>query len=162
MSGDILAFTGHRPEKLGGYDKASEARLHRFAREWLFEHTTPGDKCIVGMAIGWDQAVAAGCMANKIPFIAAIPFVGFSDGWSPGAQSQYLDILAEAEEVVDVSLPGYAAWKMQRRNEWMVDRCSELIALWDGSNSGTANCVRYAKKTNKTTVNIWHKWKEFL
>jgi uncharacterized phage-like protein YoqJ len=34
---------------------------------------------------------------------------------------------------------------LQKRNEWMVDHCDLLIAVWDGSEGGTANCVRYAR-----------------
>ena len=45
--------------------------------------------------------------------------------------------------------PGeYAAFKMQVRNEWMVDQLNPatdlLLAAWDGSPGGTGNCVKYA------------------
>jgi uncharacterized phage-like protein YoqJ len=40
----------------------------------------------------------------------------------------------------------YRAELMQIRNEWMVDRCDLLIAVWNGTPGGTANCVAYAKK----------------
>ena len=43
-------------------------------------------------------------------------------------------------------LGGYAAWKMQKRNQFMVDHSNLLIAVWDGSSGGTSNCVAYAKK----------------
>jgi uncharacterized phage-like protein YoqJ len=35
---------------------------------------------------------------------------------------------------------------MQVRNEWMVDHCNDLLAVWDGSDGGTGNCVRYAQR----------------
>ena len=34
---------------------------------------------------------------------------------------------------------------MQERNEWMVNNCDVLIAVWDGTSGGTANCVKYAE-----------------
>ena len=37
---------------------------------------------------------------------------------------------------------------LQLRNEYMVDHADELIAVWDSSPSGTANCVNYAKRKN--------------
>jgi uncharacterized phage-like protein YoqJ len=43
---------------------------------------------------------------------------------------------------------------MQIRNEWMVDRCDKLIAVWDGSKGGTGNCVDYAKSVNKDIFRI--------
>jgi uncharacterized phage-like protein YoqJ len=43
---------------------------------------------------------------------------------------------------------------MQDRNIWMVDHCDALIAVWDGTSGGTANCVRYAQKVGKPIVFI--------
>lgn len=36
----------------------------------------------------------------------------------------------------------------------MVDNSDFVIAVWDGTKGGTANCVRYAKKLNKELVAI--------
>ena len=33
------------------------------------------------------------------------------------------------------------------------DLCNELIAVWDGTNGGTGNCVKYAKQTDRK-INI--------
>lgn len=37
----------------------------------------------------------------------------------------------------------------QQRNQWMVDRADAVLAVWDGSPGGTANCVNYARKVGK-------------
>ena len=63
-------------------------------------------------------------------------------------------------EVVFVSEPGYAAWKMQVRNKWMVDNSDLVLALWNGTDGGTANCVRYAEKVGKPITNLWERWHE--
>ena len=34
----------------------------------------------------------------------------------------------------------------QRRNEWMVDRSSLLIAAYTGASGGTRNTIEYAKR----------------
>jgi len=44
---------------------------------------------------------------------------------------------------------------MNDRNKYMVDRADEIIAVWDGSNSGTSNCINYAKKQGKPVINIY-------
>ena len=49
---------------------------------------------------------------------------------------------------------GYAGYKLQKRNEWMVDHCDILIAVWDGTSGGTANCVNYAQSVNKEKIFI--------
>jgi uncharacterized phage-like protein YoqJ len=44
---------------------------------------------------------------------------------------------------------------MQRRNEWMVERADVILALWNGSSGGTANCVAYARQRGSRIVNVW-------
>ena len=36
----------------------------------------------------------------------------------------------------------------------MYDKTDILIAVWDGSKGGTANCVRYMKKLGKEIIRI--------
>ena len=43
---------------------------------------------------------------------------------------------------------------MQRRNEYMVDKADTLIAVWNGTSGGTANCVKYAKKKGVDIVRL--------
>jgi uncharacterized phage-like protein YoqJ len=43
---------------------------------------------------------------------------------------------------------------MQKRNEYMIDKSDYVIAVWDGSPSGTGNTVRYAKQKNKKILII--------
>ena len=43
---------------------------------------------------------------------------------------------------------------MQKRNEYMVDKCDILLAVWDGSAGGTNNCVKYARKLDKEIIII--------
>jgi uncharacterized phage-like protein YoqJ len=57
-----------------------------------------------------------------------------------------------------ISRGGYEPWKMQVRNEWMIDRCDVLLALWDGSRGGTANCCWCAKRVERPIENLWGEW----
>lgn len=66
----------------------------------------------------------------------------------------YNDILSKADTVKLVSDEAYKPYLMQKRNEYMVDLADKVIAVWDGSKSGTANCVRYAKKCGKDIIKI--------
>ena len=74
--------------------------------------------------------------------------------WSEEAKKLYHKILDRAWKITYVSKEPYAAWLMQKRNEYMVDNCDLLIAVWDGTSGGTANCVKYAKATNKHIIFI--------
>lgn len=155
----VFAATGHRPQKLGGFGPEVDDRLRRLAF-WFFESNRP-DRVISGMALGWDMAWAEAAIKMGIPVIAAVPFAGQESAWPGASQVRYRSILALCESTTIVCDGGYAAWKMQKRNQWMVDSSDWLIALWDGTSGGTANCVNYAASKpcgEARTHNLWSYW----
>lgn len=152
----ILAVTGHRPDKLGGYDVDTRLRVRKLALAALDE--LDPSLVITGMAQGWDTAIAAAAITLDIPFVAAIPFAGQEAVWPEGDQDLYRRLLAQASVVEYVCDPGYAAWKMLRRNAWMVDHAEHLLALWNGTEGGTANCVEYATRRRVPITNVWARY----
>lgn len=106
------------------------------------------------MSLGFDFLLAMSAVELHIPFIAAIPFIGQQYKWNPSQQRLYRQLLEKAQHIEVVSAGSYSPEKMQKRNKWMVDKADEMIVCWDGSPSGTANCVRYALKQNKPFYRI--------
>lgn len=155
----ILAGTGHRPDKLGGYGADVSTRLVDLARAALMKYRP--EEVVSGMALGWDTALALAAIELGIPLTAAVPFEGQERKWRPEQQDLFRAILARAANVVIVSTGGYAVWKMQVRNEWMVDRASGVLALWDGSSGGTGNCIAYARTREVEIVNLWATWERY-
>jgi uncharacterized phage-like protein YoqJ len=153
MSG-VRVATGHRPDKLGGYSLAARLKLEAFAEAVL--RSTEPDRAIIGMAQGWDQAVGVACRRLGIPYDAYIPFIGQEAIWPSEAKSRYIALLAKARTVEVVSAGDYAPWKMQARNVAMLEAGDSVLALWDGSPGGTANCIRAAGK--KFVLNVWSRW----
>lgn len=150
----ILAATGHRPDKLGGYnDVEAENALRLLAHRYLIKLKPV--LVISGMALGWDQRVAEASMLAGIPFVAAIPFYGQESKWPARAQAVYREIIAQAVETKIVSPGGYAPEKMQIRNRWMVDHANKMLAMWNGSPGGTANCIEYANIRGVPVDNLW-------
>ena len=156
----ILAGTGHRPNKLGGYGAEARFRLIDVAIEQLNE--LQPIKVISGMALGWDTALAEAALQLKLPLVAAVPFSGQESMWPFASRQRFKELLSQASEVHYVCAPGYAAWKMQVRNQWMVDECDVLLALWNGTKGGTANCVGYALGKQVKLVNCWNAYKKHL
>lgn len=155
---NIVAATGHRPDKLGGYSDAVLDRLTDLACVYLGRFDPPLDRVISGMAQGWDTAVALAAIQCAVPLICAEPFLGQQEVWPLAAKQRYSFIESKAHTVYVVCEGGYAAWKMQKRNEWMVDHSSRVVALWNGTAGGTANCVAYAKKQQRPIDNLWEQW----
>lgn len=154
----IVSFTGHRPDKLPdkktGYNLPNPTYIHvcQEIEKYLLE--LKPDKAISGMALGVDQYAASVCIKLGIPFIAAIPFKGQEKAWPEKSQKIFNLLLKKACDIAIVCEGEYAAYKMQVRNQWMVDMCDILIAVWDGSQGGTANCINYAKSKNKQIIFI--------
>lgn len=154
----IVAFTGHRPDKLGGYNLPNDTyNLVCQKIESALKELKP-EKVIVGMALGVDQWAAHIAVKLGIPFIAAVPFIGQEGVWPAQSKTIYKILLAKASEIVIVSEGGYSAQKLQIRNEWMVNQLlnpeDRLIAIWDGTKGGTGNCVEYATNAGKEIYRI--------
>jgi len=150
----IVAFTGHRPDKLGGYTLPNKTYIKVCQEiDKTLQELKP-EKVITGMALGVDQWAANIAVNLKIPFVAAVPFDKQESKWPESSQKIFNMLLKKAAEKIIVSPGGYSADKMQTRNQWMVDNCDVLIAVYDGSAGGTGNCVNYAQSIKKRIIFI--------
>lgn len=157
----ILGITGHRLDKLFGFDmNRPEYRNMRtfFAR--LFLEWQVGT-VICGGALGTDLlAVEEIIWLNQVTKDAAYdgveigaeikiaaPFPGYDSRWNKDDREN-LARLQKYCNIVYVS-DHYTPYAYQKRNEYIVDRCDVLLAIWDGSASGTKNCIDYAVKQHR-------------
>ena len=156
----ILGFTGHRPASLpGSYsDRTNRALLN--TADFILAQYKP-TKVISGMALGWDTAVAQTAINRGIGLIAAIPFKSQSLKWPLHSQDRYQKLLNRAERIEIISSGDYSLQAMQQRNQWIVDRCDLLMALWHQDKSGTKNCIDYALAINRPTFNCWATFEYF-
>lgn len=156
-----LTVTGHRPNKLGRelYEwntQLSEKYIEFFKRyisQYLDEVQEPV-MCRSGMALGVDTmfAIAVLRLRNEglnVSLECCIPCSNHSSNWIKSSIDLYDKILQAADKVTYVSNELYTSWCMQARNEYMVDGCDRVLAVWDGTSGGTGNCVNYAKKQSK-------------
>lgn len=146
----IIGVTGHRPGKLYGYD-LTEPRWVKlkelFKKVLLKEKATAG---VTGMALGTDQVFAMSVLELKeqgynIKLVTMLPFKEYSCKWPMESQILFKNILDKADRInyVSSSLQN-VGYSLQKRNEALVDVVSKLVCVWDGSPSGTKNCIEYA------------------
>ena len=157
----IVAVTGHRPQKCGGFTEAARCLLKQIAIDWLLALNPRG--AVSGMALGWDTAIVEACLDLGLPYVACIPFRGQESQWPSLSRLAYHEYLRKAAKVIVCSPGAYSPHKMQIRNERMIDsalQCgpgpanSILLAMWDGTSGGTQNCLLYAR-TRIETINAW-------
>lgn len=166
----ILAVTGHRPENFGKGDKgiynirhATNIKIGRAMREFILMRAGYNSetnsfaseeviRLVSGMALGVDTIWALVALKlreqfpGKFELECAIPCENHSKKWKQEDKERHALICSKADKVTMVSTKPYAGYLMQKRNEYMVDIADEVLAVWDGSKSGTGNCVDYAIK----------------
>lgn len=144
-----VAVTGHRPDKLGGYAAhASHRAIRRHMRDFL-EQAPEGELFLLsGGALGIDQFWIEVGLFLQLPIIAVLPFKGYDSKWPVASRQVYEKLLAQCHEVSYIGSE-YKPDIYQKRNEFLVDNSDVLVAYWNGSESGTKNCVDYAISRNK-------------
>ena len=162
----IIAGTGHRPDKLGGYDAKTFARLVMFAEgeliDWHKMNRGPIPTGIIsGMALGFDQALAVAAINLRLPLHAIIPFNDFDNRWPEASRATYREIMNQATKITVVG-PTYSPQIYQDRNVEMVDNADAIMALWNGTPGGTENCMAYAFKKKVQTYNFWQRYEQFV
>ena len=152
-----VMITGHRPAKLGGYNPGNPKRQQIGAKfNEIFDRAIIAANkknqtvvAISGMALGCDQWWANQAIDEGLEVHAYVPFEGQENRWPQSAQQYYNALLNKCKRIV-ISCSGmYAPWKMQKRNRDMVDNADFCIAVWDGTNGGTGNCVSYIIQKRK-------------
>ena len=144
-------ISGYRPSKLPWGEQEDDLRclaLKERLRRALEGAWEQGYRhFICGMARGADLY---GCellleLRERLPLTveAAIPCLTQADGWSAAQRERYRRDVA-ACDLETVEQEAYSPGCMQRRNRYMVDHASLLIAVFDGRSGGTAATVRYA------------------
>lgn len=157
-------FTGHRPMKLPfGFDESHPKckQLKNILRIEMERLITEYHVCrfITGMALGIDQICAELVLdlKKKYPKIVlecAIPYEGQAIQWSVEQRERYFSILEKCDEETMLQTR-YTKDCMQKRNRYMVDHSTHVLAVWDGSfRSGSGQTVRYAQKMGRTITMI--------
>ena len=143
-------FTGHRPEKLN----RPEAEIISWLEAEIRKAVDDGFITFIsGMARGvdiWAAEIVLRLRDEGFPIhlICASPFEGFERSWNESWRSRYTEVMKRAD-LVKYVCKNYSRACFQIRNEWMVDRSSRVIAVFNGQPGGTKNTVVYATNREK-------------
>ena len=105
---------------------------------------------LCGMAAGCDLYFAEAVLSLRercpdVTLEAAIPCDGQADSWTIPLRRRYDRLLAACDSVRFVQHK-YTPGCMQRRNQYMVDSSSLLLAVYDGQRGGTMSTLLYARR----------------
>ena len=140
-------FTGHRPEKMNIAETEVIAWLELEIRKAIADGFVT---FISGMARGvdiWAAEIVLRLRDEGLPIhlICASPFEGFERSWEESWKQRYANVMRKAD-LVKYICKGYSRACFQIRNEWMVDRSTRVIAVFNGQTGGTKNTIEYANR----------------
>ena len=157
---NTCCFTGHRPVRLPwGMNEADPrcAALKAQLSACLDDIYASGYRhFICGMAIGCDTYFAEAVLALKarhgdVTLEAAIPCNDQAARWNRKQQERYAELLKQCDERTYVSHT-YSPNCMMKRNEYMIDCSSLLLACFNGQSSGTMKTILYAERSGIRTI----------
>jgi len=156
------SFSGYRPEKLpwGSNEddpccKALKDKLLSAAERLISSGVR---HFICGMARGSDTYFCETVLALREKYAgvtveAAIPYEGQASRWPEEDRRRYHLLLGSCDFVTYVGRE-YSRSCMHRRNKYMVDNSSVLLAVYDGKSGGTRNTLLYAFKRGRDIIEI--------
>ncbi len=157
------AFTGHRPKSFPwGYDENAPSCV--LLKEVLASQISAlAEQGVTDFLSGMAQGVDLWCaqivldLRKTNPALklhAILPCEGQERKWTASAQEHYRSILAQANEVIYVGQE-YSRNCMLKRNRYLVDHSSILLAVYNGTyQSGTGMTVRYAQRLKREIIII--------
>ncbi len=145
-------FTGHRPDKLPWGRDERDPRCVALKGSILQEleglYLRGWRHFISGMAQGADLYFAEAVLELKerypsVTLEGAVPCPSQADRWWPEEQKRWRRVL-DACDVETIVQQNYDRWCMHRRDRYMVDRSSAILAAFDGTPGGTMYTLNYA------------------
>ncbi len=130
-------FTGHRPQGLP------------------FKENEDHPDCMKLKALLRQELVLE--LKSEYPQItleSAIPYEEQASNWTVQQRERYYEIAGKCDQET-ILQTAYTGGCMKKRNHYMVDSSTFVLAVWDGtSRSGTAQTVRYARELCRKIIII--------
>jgi len=144
-------FAGHRPEKLPEEPEEIKSWLSRQIDAAIENGYVT---FLTGMAMGIDIWAGTLVLEKKaahpeIHLIAVTPYPGFPAKWKSEWKEAYDALWHAADHRVVISA-SFAPDAFERRNRFLVDHSSRLIAFYNGEEGGTHRLIQYAHESGLT------------
>ncbi len=151
-----VCFSGHRNVSFAKRKKLKQCLKLQIAKAYADGYRN----FFCGMAMGFDLLAAEAALSlqselKDLQVIAVVPFQSQSERWSLEVRAKYESILRIVDNVVILSERYYDGCLL-RRNDYMIKRCTRLIAYFDGNpRGGSFYTVREGVRQGLEVVNLY-------
>lgn len=161
----VCAFTGHRLHTMRLPQDESVPAVIALKRDMAAEIDRLISDCGVtrflsGLGLGtdiWGAEMVLERMAQNpaLELEVVIPFKGQTEKWTKGNMKKYLaryEAILNSGKALQFYTPDdeyIKSGSYKRRNLYLAEHCDYLLAVWNGSNSGTGMTVNMAQKAGK-------------
>ena len=155
-------FTGSRPEKLP-WRKDEENPRAIALKEKLFDvvealYQSGITHFICGMARGSDFYFCEAVLRLReehadIRLEAALPFEEQAAQWSEEDRNRYFRLVSQCDYETLIQTE-YSPDCMKKRNYYMVDHATVLVAVYDGQFGGSVQTMNYAKRKGLEIIEV--------
>ena len=162
MKSESCCFSGYRPEKLPWGLSEADPRalaLKQAIENELLKLLDSGIRhFLCGMARGSDTYFCEAVLKLRaqrpgITLEAAIPCEEQAARWRESDRRRYFELVAQCDIETYVSRK-YTRDCMTKRNRYMVDNSSVLVAVYDGKFGGTMHTIEYAARRGLRVIEI--------
>ena len=146
-----VAFTGHRT-----YRSEADEELRQLLEEL---YAAGARRYLCGMAWGFDLSAGEAVVQHKllhedVELVAVEPFAEFRSLFRGEDAERYDALIEVADRRVVVGENNVGAY--MRRNDYLVDHSSLVVAWWDGRrDGGTAYTALRARRKGREVVNLY-------
>ena len=146
-----VSFTGHRTYR-HECDDAVTAAVERLYGEGYRTFMT-------GMAVGFDLAAGECVLSLRyrlcgLRLVCVVPFRGMETRFAQADRGRFGRLMREADATVIIA-DEYIPEVYHRRNDFLVDNASFVLAYFDGRAGGTAYTVARAKREGLRVENLY-------
>jgi len=159
---ETCSFSGYRPEKLPWGVDETDPRCFALKREiddTILRLADSGIRhFLCGMARGSDTYFCEAVLKLRaqrpeITLEAAIPCEEQAARWRESDRRRYFELVAQCDIETYVSRQ-YTRDCMTKRNRYMVDNSSVIVAVYDGKFGGTMHTIEYAARCGLRVIEI--------
>jgi uncharacterized phage-like protein YoqJ len=145
-----VLVTGHRPDRLGGYEPNAQSDAVRGRIEAALRAMVEVDgplTVVSGLRLGAEQLGAEAAIACGLPLVVVLPFPNPEAPWPKPSREWFAEVVAAATVAITLEKKEPASKQLAgasiaRRDGWLARQVDAALVVWDQEDDVVGRQVR--------------------